>query len=107
MNTKILFTALVLVSPSLLFAGDSLAKKEDRQQQRIAEGIKTGELTPAEVMRLEKREVELKKQIKEERKDNGGKLTSEEHKAIEKELDEISKKIHKDKNNKSKETGAK
>jgi len=100
MKKEILLTCLIFAGPSLLCARD--LKHEDRQQKQIAEGIKSGELTPEEVVRLEKRKAELERQIKEDRNANGGKLTAEEHKQLEKERDDIGKKIHKDKTNNTK-----
>jgi hypothetical protein len=80
-----------------LEAAASIKEREGRQQDRIAEGIASGELTPAEAARLEAREAELRKQIAADRAANGGKLTAAQRKAIEKELDEISRKIARNK----------
>lgn len=55
---------LAAVAPSLLSAATPSPKeRETRQQERIGQGIKSGELTPAEAARLEARAVELRRQI--------------------------------------------
>ena len=110
MKTKILLISLLAAAPVLLLADEAkqpIRNREERQQDRIANGVKSGELTPAESARLEKREAELKKQIKNERSANGGKLTPKERAQIEKELNEISRKIHRQKNDAQKTPPAK
>ena len=100
MKTKILLIALLVAVPALLLADEAkrpIRNREERQQDRIGNGVKSGELTPAETARLEKREAKLKKQIKDERSANGGKLTPEKRAQIEKELNGISRQIHRQK----------
>lgn len=75
-------------------AKSKVGKREQRQQDRIAEGVQSGELTPAEAARLEAREAELRKQIAEDRAANGGRLTAEQRQQVNEELDQISKRIH-------------
>lgn len=99
MKTPRLHLALLLLTPLVLapLASTGTAatpkEREARQQERIADGIKSGELTPAEAAKLEAREAALRKQIAEDRSANGGKLTPEQRKQVQKELDEISTKI--------------
>ena len=98
-STLIAFAFTLLASVSVASAGE-IAKQEHNQQARIAEGIESGQLTPAEAARLESREAELKKQIAEDRNANGGKLTKAERHAANKELKDISRRIHHAKHNK-------
>lgn len=77
-----------------------IQRRQQNQQGRIAEGIESGELTPAETARLEAREAALQKQIAEDRAANGGKLTPEERRKVNKELNHISHRIHHAKHNK-------
>lgn len=74
-----------------------VGKRERRQQDRIGEGVASGQLTPAEAARLEAREAALRKQIAEDRAANGGKLTPEQRKEVQAELDELSARIAKQK----------
>jgi hypothetical protein len=103
MKTPRLHLALLLLTPFVLgtvptsgFAATP-KEREAKQQERIADGIKSGELTPAEAAKLEAREAALRKQIAEDRAANGGKLTPEQRKQVQKELDEISEKIARNK----------
>jgi len=90
-----LFLSLGLVNAK---AGE-VQQREQNQQGRIAEGIESGALTPAETARLEAREAELKKQMADDRAANGGKLTPEDRRKINKELNHISRRIHHAKHN--------
>ena len=100
MKSRILLITLLLAAPALLKAEEArrpIKDREERQQDRIANGVESGELTPAETARLEKREALLKKQIAADRSANGGKLTPKERAEIQKELDGISARIHRQK----------
>jgi len=76
-----------------------VGRREERQQDRIGNGVQSGELTPAETARLEKREAQLRDQIKNDRSANGGKLTPAERKQINAELDDLSRRIYRAKHN--------
>jgi len=69
----------------------------ENQQDRIASGIKSGNLSPGETTRIETREAELRKQIATDRNANGGKLTPAERQQINDELNELSARIEKQK----------
>lgn len=108
MNTTIINRGarlLVLVgvfSAVALYANEpksEVGRREERQQDRIANGIESGELTPAEVARLEKHQAELQDQIKNDRSANGGHLTPAERKQINAELDVTSARIYRAKHN--------
>ncbi len=65
------------------------------QQQRIDQGINSGQLTPKEAGRLEAREAKIKQD--EARMKSDGKLTARERKKLNKELDNASERIYKQK----------
>ena len=88
---------LLLASPVLLPADPVLRERERNQQERIAHGVQSGQLTPAETARLEAREKELNQQIASDRSANGGKLTPAERAQISGELNGISTRIHRQK----------
>ena len=75
---------------------DQAKKREKRQQQRINEGVKSGELTKKETLKIEKKEAQLHREIKKDRKDGGG-LTPKERAKIDAKQDKLSKKIYKQK----------
>jgi uncharacterized phage infection (PIP) family protein YhgE len=69
----------------------------ENQQDRIAEGIKSGQLTATEAARLEARETALHNQIATDRNANGGKLTDAERTQINAELNGLSTRIYRQK----------
>ena len=78
---------------------DSVNGRRFNQQARIAQGVRSGQLTPHETANLENREAHINQQVKADREANGGKLTSAEHKQINKEQNNASHQIYKDKHN--------
>ena len=50
-------------------------KRAENQQDRIANGVKNGSLTPGEASRLERQESNIHHEARDMREDNGGKLT--------------------------------
>ena len=81
---------------------DQVKKREKRQQQRINQGVKSGELTKKETLKLEKKEAKLHREIKKDRKDGGG-LTAKERVKIDKKQDKLSKQISKQKHDDQKQ----
>jgi hypothetical protein len=90
--------AVSALIPSVVGA-QTIREREHNQQQRIGNGVKSGELTPAETARLEHREAELRAQIKADRSANGGKLSLAERAQLQKELDGVSAQIYRAKHN--------
>ena len=74
-------------------------KRAENQQDRIAQGVKSGQLTPGETARLEQKENKIRQQVKQDRAANGGRMTPAERKQVNKEQNRMSKKIYKDKHN--------
>jgi hypothetical protein len=69
------------------------------QQQRIANGVQSGQLTAGETKNLESRGADLNREIKDDRQANGGKLTGQERQQVNKQQNNLSKSIYKDKHN--------
>jgi hypothetical protein len=69
------------------------------QQQRIGNGVKSGQVTPHETANLEHRESSINHQAAADRAGNGGKLTSQEHQQINQRQNNVSKSIKQDKHN--------
>lgn len=76
-----------------------IAQRKANQQKRIAEGVKSGQLTPGETAKLEHKEAALNKHVAKERAANGGKLTPAEKKHVARKQAKLSKEISKDKHN--------
>jgi hypothetical protein len=76
-----------------------IAQRKENQQDRIAQGVKSGQLTAGETARLEKKESNVNKEVRADRAANGGKLTTAEKKQVNRQQNRISKDIYKDKHN--------
>ena len=87
---------LALAAPALAAEVD---RREERQQDRIAQGVRSGELTPRETARLERKEARIDRQIKTERAANGGKLTPAERRQVNREQNRTSRQIYRAKHN--------
>lgn len=70
--------------------------RKKAQQERIAQGVQSGALTPAEAAKLENKEAKLNAEIRKDRKDGGG-MTKRERAKIEHKQDRLSKDIAKQK----------
>jgi hypothetical protein len=71
--------------------------REANQQQRIANGVKNGKLTPGQTANLEKREANVQAREQKDMAAHNGHLTKAEQKGINRQQNRISKSIYKDK----------
>jgi hypothetical protein len=72
-------------------------KREENQQQRIGNGIKSGKLNSQQASNLEKRETNVQNREKADMAKNNGHLTKGEQKGINRQQNRISRSIAKDK----------
>jgi len=77
----------------------TVAQRKENQQDRIASGVKSGELTAGETANLETKEAAINGETKADRAANGGKLTAGEKQQINKQQNQLSKQIYNDKHN--------
>src|SRR5258708_2287611 len=82
-------------------AKPTVAQRKENQQDRIAQGVKSGQLTAGETANLETKEAAINGETKADRAANGGKLTAAEKKQINGQQNQMSKQIYKDKHNAS------
>ena len=72
----------LLGSTGIGFADDPpegrIKERKENQQRRIGNGIENGSLTPKEAVHMENKQAKLSKEIRTERKANGGNLTNKE-----------------------------
>ena len=68
--------------------------REQNQQNRIANGVKSGELTPKETQKLEKQQGRIDNQEKRDMAKNNGHLTKGEQAKLNKEQNHASKNIY-------------
>jgi len=74
-------------------------QRKDNQQDRIAEGVRSGQLTAGETARLEGREAHINHQEARMKAANGGSLTPGERAKINREQNRTSRAIYRDKHN--------
>ncbi len=121
MTNKLPKSLLVLAASGLMFVGAAAAqqtntsgagantvdpghprvnqvnRRETRQQQRIANGVKNGKLTPGQTAHLEKGEQRLQNNEKKDMAKDNGHLTKQDQHQLNKEANHMSKRIYKDK----------
>ena len=81
------------------YGNNKVGQRRENQQDRIAQGVKSGQLTAGETAKLEKQQQGINKQVSADRKANGGKLTTSEKKQVNKEQNAASKNIYNKKHN--------
>jgi hypothetical protein len=74
-------------------------QRRDDQQDRIANGIQSGQLTAGETKGLEGQEANLNREIRDDRQADGGKLTSGEKQQVNQQQNHLSGEIYQDKHN--------
>lgn len=93
------FTLATLLAGGSAFAQGTIRNRDVRQQDRIANGVRSGQLTPHETAHLERREARTNRQVRFDRRANGGHLTGAEHRQINREQNRTSRQIYRDKHN--------
>jgi hypothetical protein len=81
------------------YGSNPVGQRRENQQDRIAQGIKSGQLTAGETAKLENQQKGINQQVKADRAANGGKLTAGEKKQVNKEQNAASKNIYNKKHN--------
>ena len=95
--TSMMMVALLLGGVSSVLAQNEVNQRQRNQQERIGKGVENGSLTPAEAARLEKQEAAIHHEVKTERKANGGKLTPQERRQVNRQQNRESKRIYRQK----------
>jgi hypothetical protein len=91
--------ALTFVMSAGATTGQEIHQRQEHQQQRIANGVRNGSLTPRETAHLENREANLNHTIRDDRKADDGHLTPGEKASINHRQNKISRSIYRDKHN--------
>jgi hypothetical protein len=76
-----------------------VGQRAENQQDRIAQGVKSGQLTAGEAAHLENNEAKINREVRNDRAANGGKLTPQEKAQVNRQQNRESKKIYRDKHN--------
>jgi WXXGXW repeat (2 copies) len=69
------------------------------QQARIAQGVRSGQLTPGETGHLETKEAHINSEVRADRAANGGRLTAQERAQVNHQQNQASHQIYEDKHN--------
>jgi len=100
---SVLAGALILATAAPSFGADEkegkVARRQERQQKRIANGVANGSMTAHETAKVEGQESKLNKEVRADRKANGGNLTNNEKKQVNQQQNGLSKEIYTDKHN--------
>ena len=81
------------------YGNNKVGQRKENQQDRIAQGVKSGQLTAGETAKLENQQKGINQQVKADRAANGGKLTPGEKQQVNKEQNAASKNIYNKKHN--------
>jgi len=77
----------------------NINQRLEEQQDRIGQGVQSGQLTPRETANLENREAAIDREVNHDRWRNGGRLTRSERAQINRQLNYSSQRIYRDKHN--------
>ena len=99
MNRMTKLVLSLVLGASFAAGAAEVDRRQARQQKRIAEGVESGQLTPGETERLEKKEAALRQEIKDERAANGGHLTPKERRQVKRQENRLSRQIYRAKHN--------
>jgi hypothetical protein len=81
----------------------TIQQRKENQQDRIANGIDSGQLTAGETAKLENKEQGVNREVAGMRQANGGKLTAGDKAVVNKQQNKLSKQIYNKKHNASKQ----
>ena len=81
------------------YGNNEVGQRREDQQDRIAQGIKSGQLTPGETAKLENQQQGINKAVSGMRQANVGKLTQADKKAVNQQQNQASKNIYNKKHN--------
>jgi WXXGXW repeat (2 copies) len=86
--------------------GNEVNSREGNQQQRINQGVRSGQLTPGETRNLENRDSSINREAQADRAANGGHLTGQERQQINQRQNNVSRSIYNDKHNANNDAAA-
>ena len=75
----------------------TIAQRKENQQARIAQGVRSGRLTPRETAKLEHKEARLNRETRRMRAANGGRLTPAEKAKVARQQNRLSRDIYREK----------
>jgi hypothetical protein len=109
--TKLALIATLTLAPVAIFAQTTatpppapakpatINQRKENQQDRIAQGVKSGQLTAGETAHLEHQEAGINKEERGMRAQDNGKLSKQDRKTLNKQQNQESRRIYRDKHN--------
>ncbi|MGB9458191.1 MAG: hypothetical protein WCB12_19235 [Bryobacteraceae bacterium] len=94
-----ILTAAAAVSTAAWAQSSEVGQRAENQQDRIAQGAKSGSLTAGETGNLETKESAINQEVRTDRTLNGGHLTGQEKKIVNQQQNQMSRQIYADKHN--------
>jgi hypothetical protein len=96
---KSMFLGAALAASILPIAAQAqtIAQRKENQQDRIAQGVRSGQLTPHETAKLEHKEAKLNRETRRMRAANGGRLTPAEKAKVTRQQNRLSRDIYHEK----------
>jgi len=107
MNAVLTGAALFVLSTPAMFAQSAttndppqtIQQRKENQQDRIAQGVQSGQLTAGETKNLETKEAGLNKEERTMRSEDGGHLTAADRAKLNNQQNRLSNQIYDDKHN--------
>ena len=93
------FLAASLLIGSAFAQTSEVGQRARNQQERIAQGVRSGQLTAGETANVERKESAINQEVRTDRALNGGKLTPGEKRAVNAQQNNLSRQISSDKHN--------
>jgi hypothetical protein len=94
-----LAACFVLLATTTAMNAATVNQRRESQQDRIGQGVKSGQLTAHETASLEGKESRLNHQIRNDRRHDNGHLTAGERARVNREQNTLSRGIYRDKHN--------
>jgi hypothetical protein len=88
---------VALAVTGMMMSAQEIQQRKENQQDRIANGVANGSLTPHETANLENKEAGLNHEIRHDRRQNGGNLTNKEKAQVNRQQNKLSRNIYRDK----------
>jgi hypothetical protein len=98
---KILVTSFAasILTVGALAQSSEVGQRTENQQDRVAQGVGSGQLTAGETSNLENKEAALNQEVRTDRALNGGRLTPQEKGIVNQQQNNLSRQIYRDKHN--------
>lgn len=90
---------VVFAVTGMMLSAQEIQERKENQQDRIANGVANGSLTPRETANLENKEAAINRETRRDRRQNGGNLTNKEKAQVNRQQNKLSRNIYRDKHN--------